>query len=52
LDPTLAEGEKLLNKPTVCVKDDGLPIKNINMIMLIACLVRWIDTSPVETKQK
>jgi hypothetical protein len=33
---------------TVCVEDCGLHNQNIDMIILFACLVDWLDSSPVE----
>jgi len=35
----------------MCVKDCGLHNKNIDMIILLACLVGWIDSSPVEIQK-
>jgi hypothetical protein len=33
---------------TVCFKDCGLHNRNIDMIFLFACLVGWLNSSPVE----
>ncbi len=35
----------------MCVKDCGLHNKNIDMKILLACLVGWIDSSPVEIQK-
>jgi len=32
----------------VCAKDCGLHNQNIDFIILFACLVGWLDSSPVE----
>jgi len=36
----------------MCVKDCGLHNQNLNMIILLACLVGWLDSSPVEIQKK
>jgi len=37
---------------TVCAKDYGLHDQNIDMIILFACLVGWLESSLVEIKNK
>ncbi len=36
----------------MCVKDCGLYNENIDMIILFACLVAWLDSSSVEILKK
>jgi len=48
----LTPGQIFLRQTTVCFKDCGLYIKNIDMMILFACLVGWLHSSPVEIKKK
>ena len=35
----------------MCAKDCGINNQNIDILILIACLVAWLDSSPVEIKK-
>jgi hypothetical protein len=37
---------------TMCAKDCGFNNKNIDILILFACLVAWLDSSPAEIKKK
>jgi len=43
--------EREKSKHTLCVKDCGLHNQNINVIILFACLVGWLESSPIEKNQ-
>ncbi len=39
------------HRHTVCVKDCGHPNQSIDVIILFACLVGWLDSSPLDSKK-
>jgi len=36
----------------MCAKDCGINNQNIDILILFACLVAWLDSSPAEIKKK